>query len=146
MLDISVSETDAFIKAIIDDADWDLKFGGVRYKTVSARMLWQLIMHSSCDYAEPGVIFIDPINKANNLNYCENIPATNPCVEQPLTTYGAFISGAINLSHPVKKASKPNVKLDMKPLGGPVTIAVFIMDNAKEVFNFSLKVQAEEAK
>ena len=70
--------------------------------------------------------------------------ATNPCVEQPLPTYGACISGAINLSHPVKKASDPKAKFDMKPLGGSCSIS--IMDNAIEVFNFPQKVQAEEAK
>jgi ribonucleoside-diphosphate reductase alpha chain len=80
MFNVSVLITDAFMQAVKDDADWNLVFGGKVYKTVKARALWERIMRATYDYAEPGVIFIDRVNKRNNLYYCESIQATNPCV------------------------------------------------------------------
>ena len=72
--------TDAFMAAVKADGPWDLVFDGRVYQTLRARDLWNRIMQATYDYAEPGVIFIDRINQANNLNYCETISATNPCV------------------------------------------------------------------
>ena len=80
MFNLSVLATDAFMDAVRDDKPWDLLFDGVVYKTLPARALWDQIMQATYDYAEPGVIFIDRINKRNNLWYCESISATNPCV------------------------------------------------------------------
>lgn len=80
MFNLSVLVSDAFMQAVKDDAPWDLVFGGSVYKTVEARDLWDKIMRSTYAYAEPGVIFIDRINARNNLAYCEEIHATNPCV------------------------------------------------------------------
>ncbi|PJI92847.1 ribonucleoside-diphosphate reductase alpha chain [Yoonia maricola] len=80
MFNMSVLITDPFMEAVKSDASWDLVFGGEVYRTVQARDLWDAIMQSTYDYAEPGVIFIDRINQMNNLNYCETIAATNPCV------------------------------------------------------------------
>ena len=80
MFNVSVLVTDAFMQAVKDDADWDLVFGGKVYKTIKARALWERIMRATYDYAEPGVIFIDRVNKRNNLYYCESIQSTNPCV------------------------------------------------------------------
>jgi ribonucleoside-diphosphate reductase alpha chain len=77
---LSVLVTDAFLDAVRKDAPWDLKFGGKVYRNVPARALWERIMRATYDYAEPGVVFIDRINARNNLNYCEEIHATNPCV------------------------------------------------------------------
>lgn len=77
---LSVLVTDAFIKAVRDDAPWDLVFNGKVYRTVAARALWDRIMRATYDYAEPGVVFIDRINAENNLAYCEQISCTNPCV------------------------------------------------------------------
>ncbi|MBX3502071.1 MAG: ribonucleoside reductase [Alphaproteobacteria bacterium] len=77
---LSVLATDAFMQAVADDADWQLVFGGKVFRTVRARALWDRIMRATYDVAEPGVIFIDRINRANNLAYCETISATNPCV------------------------------------------------------------------
>ncbi|WIM14322.1 LAGLIDADG family homing endonuclease [Enhydrobacter sp.] len=80
MFNVSVLVTDAFMQAVKDDADWDLVFAGKVYKTVKARGLWERIMRATYDCAEPGVIFIDRVNRRNNLHYCETIQATNPCI------------------------------------------------------------------
>ena len=80
MFNVSVLVTDAFMKAVKDDADWDLVFAGKVYRTVKARALWQRIMRATYEVAEPGVIFIDRVNRRNNLHYAETIQATNPCV------------------------------------------------------------------
>src|SRR6202051_468171 len=80
MFNVSVLITDAFMKAVKDDADWELTFAGTTYKVIQARELWDKIMRATYAYAEPGVIFIDRINRRNNLHYCETINATNPCV------------------------------------------------------------------
>ena len=89
MFNLSVLVTDRFMEAVKSDGPWDLVFDGKIYHTVQARDLWNKIMRSTYDFAEPGVIFIDRINQKNNLNYCEIIAATNPCGEQPLPPYGA---------------------------------------------------------
>ncbi|MCZ7596209.1 MAG: hypothetical protein M5U16_15960 [Hyphomicrobium sp.] len=75
---LSVLVTDEFLAAVRADRAWDLKFGGKVYRTLPARVLWERIMRSTYDYAEPGVVFIDRVNARNNLNYCEEIHATNP--------------------------------------------------------------------
>ena len=80
MFNLSVLATDGFMKAVEEDGPWELQFGGVVAKVVPARELWDKIMRATYAYAEPGVIFIDRINRSNNLNYCEEIRATNPCV------------------------------------------------------------------
>lgn len=80
MFNVSVLVTDAFMKAVADDADWPLVFGGRTFRTVKAKGLWERIMRATYDVAEPGVIFIDRVNRRNNLRYCETIQATNPCV------------------------------------------------------------------
>jgi ribonucleoside-diphosphate reductase alpha chain len=80
MFNVSVLITDAFMKAVKDDADWDLVFEGKVFRTIKAGALWERIMRATYDYAEPGVIFIDRVNRRNNLHYCETIQATNPCV------------------------------------------------------------------
>src|ERR1700761_2096358 len=95
---LSVLVSDAFMAAVKADADWALVFAGKTYRTVKAKALWDTIMRSTYDFAEPGVIFIDRINQQNNLAYCETIAATNPCGEQPLPPYGACLLGSINLA------------------------------------------------
>src|SRR5438874_9017347 len=80
MFNLSVLATDAFMQAVAEDAPWELRFGGVVAKVVPARELWDKIMRATYAYAEPGVIFIDRINRGNNLWYCESIQATNPCL------------------------------------------------------------------
>jgi len=85
---LSVLITDPFMVAVEKDAPWDLVFEGKVYKTIQARALWALIMKNTYGHAEPGVLFIDRINEMNNLNYCETIAATNPCVsgDTPILT------------------------------------------------------------
>lgn len=84
---MSVGITDEFMEAVRNNTDFDLRWNGQVFKTVKAAFLWDMIMRSTWDYAEPGVLFIDRINKMNNLYYCETIAATNPCGEQPLPPY-----------------------------------------------------------
>ena len=98
MFNLSVLVTDGFMEAVKGDKNWELIFNGKIYKTVRALDLWDKIMQGTFEYAEPGVIFIDRINQMNNLAYCEQISATNPCGEQPLPPYGACLLGSINLA------------------------------------------------
>jgi len=145
MFNMSVLITDPFMEAVKEDADWHLVFEGKTFKTVSARGLWDQIMQATYDYAEPGVIFIDRINNANNLNYCEKIAATNPCGEQPLPPYGACLLGSINLARLVVDPFEGTAQLDEELLKGLVATAVRMMDNTVDASKFPLEAQAREA-
>lgn len=146
MFNVSVLITDPFMEAVKANKSWDLVFEGKVFKTVNALDLWNKIMKSTYDFAEPGVIFIDRINKANNLHYCETIAATNPCGEQPLPPYGACLLGSINLSRLVKNPFEKNAQIDLKVLNELVATAVRMMDNVVDASNFPLPEQAQEAK
>src|SRR5580698_7405895 len=113
---LSILVTDAFMQAVADDKDWTSQFQGRAYRTLKARSLWDRIMRSTYDYAEPGVIFIDRINEKNNLSYCETISATNPCGEQPLPPYGACLLGSINLAKLVRNPFEDDAHLNMAEL------------------------------
>lgn len=76
---ISVGITDEFMRAVLENKPFNLVFNGEVYKTISAKALWNEILRYTWDWAEPGVLFLDTINKKNNLWYCETISATNPC-------------------------------------------------------------------
>ena len=145
MFNMSVLITDPFMEAVKEDADWHLVFEGKTFKTVSARGLWDQIMQATYDYAEPGVIFIDRINNANNLNYCETIAATNPCGEQPLPPYGACLLGSINLARLVVDPFEATAQLDEDLLKSLVATAVRMMDNTVDASKFPLEAQAREA-
>ncbi|MFG6584452.1 adenosylcobalamin-dependent ribonucleoside-diphosphate reductase [Sulfitobacter sp. 1A12779] len=145
MFNMSVLVTDPFMEAVKADGSWDLVFGDKVYKTVQARDLWNKIMQATYDYAEPGVIFIDRINAANNLNYCETIAATNPCGEQPLPPYGACLLGSINLARLVAQPFEDDAHLDQDAMSELVATAVRMMDNVVDVSNFPLPEQAAEA-
>ncbi|UWR40648.1 adenosylcobalamin-dependent ribonucleoside-diphosphate reductase [Phaeobacter inhibens] len=145
MFNMSVLVTDPFMEAVKADGSWELIFDGKVYQTVQARDLWNKIMQATYDYAEPGVIFIDRINKANNLSYVEQIAATNPCGEQPLPPYGACLLGSINLARLVKNPFETESELDPEGLKDLVATAVRMMDNVVDVSKFPLDAQAQEA-
>ncbi|MEE9428913.1 MAG: adenosylcobalamin-dependent ribonucleoside-diphosphate reductase [Paracoccaceae bacterium] len=143
---LSVLITDPFMQAVAADGSWDLIFEGKVYTSLQARDLWDKIMRATYEFAEPGVIFIDRINQMNNLAYCENIAATNPCGEQPLPPYGACLLGSINLARLVENPFEKNAKLDVDALGVLVQTAVRMMDNVVDISRFPLEAQESEAK
>ena len=145
MFNLSVLATDPFMEAVKADRGWDLVFGDKVWKTVRARDLWNRIMESTFDYAEPGVIFIDRINERNNLHYCETISATNPCGEQPLPPYGACLLGSINLARLVHDPFGSNAGIDTNELDRLVAVTVRMMDNVIDVSRFPLDAQRREA-
>ena len=145
MFNLSVLVTDAFMTAVKEDAPWELEFGGTTYKVLAARELWDRIMRATYAYAEPGVIFIDRINRRNNLYYAETISATNPCGEQPLPPYGACLLGSINLPMLVTDPFEESAALDMAALERNVRLAVRMMDNAIDASRFPLPQQLQEA-
>lgn len=146
MFNLSVLVTDAFMEAVERDDSWPLTFKGTVYRTVRARDLWDRIMRATYAYAEPGVIFIDRINKANNLHYAEHIHATNPCGEQPLPAYGACLLGSINLARLVKQPFTADAALDLDALAELVPLAVRMMDNVVDLSRYPLPQQEHEAK
>jgi len=145
MFNLSVLVTDAFMQAVSEDADWPLIFGGRTFATLRARELWDEIMRATYEYAEPGVIFIDRINRLNNLYYLEEIFSTNPCGEQPLPPYGACLLGSINLARLVRAPFTAKAKLDIEEMERLVAVAVRMLDNAIDVSRFPLERQREEA-
>jgi ribonucleoside-diphosphate reductase alpha chain len=145
MFNLSVLITDGFMAAVRADGPWDLKFDGKVYRTVQALDLWNQIMKATYDFAEPGVIFIDRINKANNLNYVETIAATNPCGEQPLPPYGACLLGSINLARLVTDPFTDAAQMDPEALDDLVRTAIRMMDNVVDASKFPLDKQAAEA-
>src|SRR5580692_1911113 len=151
MFNLSVLVTDALMKAVEENAPWELSFGGpdgakTTWKVLPARELWDKIMRATYAYAEPGVIFIDRINRRNNLYYCEEITATNPCGEQPLPAYGACLLGSINLASLVEHPFESSAHLDLAALDRLVPLAVRMMDNVVDVSRFPLDQQLAEAK
>jgi ribonucleoside-diphosphate reductase alpha chain len=144
MFNLSVLVTDAFMTAVRDDLLWDLVFDGKVYKTISASTLWDKIMQSTYDCAEPGVIFIDRINNVNNLYYCETITATNPCGEQPLPPYGACLLGSINLTAFIQKPFTPQASFNYAGMAKVVRVAVRMMDNVIDISKYPLPQQKEE--
>ena len=146
MFNLSVLVTDDFLEAVKADGPWELVFGDKVYHTVQARDLWNRIMKSTYDFAEPGVIFIDRINQANNLAYCETIAATNPCGEQPLPPYGACLLGSINLARLVDRPFEDGAGIDETALEELVATAVRMMDNVVDASKFPLPEQAAEAR
>jgi ribonucleoside-diphosphate reductase alpha chain len=146
MFNLSVLATDPFMQAVKDNAPWNLVFDGTVHKTVQARELWDKIMQATYAYAEPGVIFIDRINRLNNLHYAETIAATNPCGEQPLPPYGACDLGSINLARLVKHPFEDTAHLDLDRLRTIVPLAVRMMDNVIDCSKFPLEEQQHEAR
>ena len=141
---VSVGVTDEFMEAVLNDRDdsFTLRFDGIEYKTISAKALWDEIMSSTWDWAEPGVLFIDRIAEYNNLHYCEEITATNPCGEQPLPAYGACLLGSFNLT----KYVTDNKEFDFTQFKKDIPEVVQAMDNVIDRTIYPLKQQSDEAK
>jgi ribonucleoside-diphosphate reductase alpha chain len=145
MFNLSVLVTDPFMRAVRENAEWPLVFGGKTFAIVQARELWDEIMRATYEYAEPGVIFIDRINRLNNLSYLEEIYSTNPCGEQPLPPYGACLLGSINLASLVRAPFSGKARLDIKEMERLIPVAVRMLDNAIDASRFPLDRQREEA-
>ncbi len=170
---LSVQVFDEFMEAVRRDDDWPLVFpaaaledegmgdGPIVYRrwtgtdgpvpcrvlrVVKARALWEQILRATYDYAEPGVLFIDTINRMNNLAYREHITATNPCGEQPLPPYGACDLGSINLTRFVRAPFTSEADLDWEGIRETVAVAVRMLDNVIDVSGFPLPAQAEQAR
>lgn len=143
---LSVGVTDEFMEAVKEDKFFDLKFDGRVYETVRARFLWDEILRSTWDWAEPGILFIDRMNTKNNLWYCESIAATNPCGEQPLPPYGACLLGSWNLVNYVYKDSEGVLQFNYAALEEDIPVVTRAMDNIIDRAIYPLPQQEQEAK
>jgi ribonucleoside-diphosphate reductase alpha chain len=141
---VSIAITDAFMEAVRDGKDFDLMFEGEHRGSVDARALWEKIMRSTWDWAEPGVLFIDTINRLNNLHYCESIAATNPCGEQPLPPNGACLLGSFNLTKYVYKRGD-GYAFNWKQFREDIAPVVRAMDNVVDRARYPLLAQEKEA-
>ncbi|WIM06513.1 MAG: adenosylcobalamin-dependent ribonucleoside-diphosphate reductase [Candidatus Nitricoxidivorans perseverans] len=163
---ISIGVTDAFMRAVENDTEVelthraessaDIKAAGAYqredgiwvYRKPRARELWDQIMRSTYDHAEPGILFLDRINRDNNLHYCETIEATNPCAEQPLPPYGCCCLGSINLTHFVRRPfeqGKNGAEFDYAAFGKVIDVSVRMLDNVLDVTCWPLPQQQAEA-
>ena len=161
---LSVAVTDAFMQAVQDDAGFQLvhkaepsaeqvaegafqrEDGLWVYRSLRARMLWDDIMHSTYDHAEPGILFIDRINEENNLWYAEQLRATNPCGEQPVPAYGCCDLGSLNLTrfvqHPFSSAASFNFEL----MAQVAALGVRMLDLAIDATQWPLQKQEQEGR
>jgi ribonucleoside-diphosphate reductase alpha chain len=166
---LSVLATDAFMAAVRSDAEWPLVFPAATFddegetvqrewpgatgpvpcrvlRRVPARHLWDLILRATYDFAEPGVLFIDRINRLNNLAYRERIGATNPCGEIPLPPHGACDLGSLNLTRFVLSPYAPEAQIDLDQVAKTAAVAVRLLDNVIDASHFPLRQQADNAR
>lgn len=144
---ISVAVTDEFMHCLEYQQPFHLRWKGEVIKTVDPETLWAKIMSHAWDWAEPGVIFIDTINRMNNLWYCETIASTNPCGEQPLPPHGACLLGSFNLAKYIKPMGLGLCyDFDWELLRSDVPLAVRALDNVIDQAIYPLPAQETEAK
>lgn len=142
---VSIGVTDEFMEKLDKQQPFDLRFEGQVYKTVDSVELWETIMRSTWDWAEPGVLFMDRINAWNNLYYCEEIEATNPCGEQPLPPFGACLLGSYNLVKYLIKQPDGKYTFDWAQLREDIPHVVRAMDNVVDVSLYPLEAQRAES-
>lgn len=161
---LSVAVTDVFMAAVATDECFELvhrappspRLTGTRdvrkredglyvYRMLSAPAVWEQLMRSTYDHGEPGVFFIDPVNRENTLHYCERIEATNPCAEEPLPPYGCCCLGSINLAQLVREPFSGAAAFDYENFQQLIAVAVRMLDNVLDATTWPLPKQHKEA-
>ena len=141
---MSIAVTDEFMECLESGTPFPLRFDGRTYRTVDPRALWEMVMRSTWDWGEPGVLFIDTINRMNNLWYCEIIAATNPCAEQPLPPHGACLLGSLNLVKYIKIQGRTRI-FDWDRFGEDIPVFVRALDNVIDNAKYPTYEQKKEA-